>query len=428
LTATETAAGGRLSRLTGGAAGTGVLLLGLSMLAHVGNYLFYVVALRLLGPVDYAQLAAVTAIGNIAFLPFSGVQAAVAREIAAARALGRDADAGAAVRWMVRRVAIVQVGLFGALAMLWPVAERVWSLSSSWIWLAGIIWLALGAAVPSWLGVAQGEQRFALVGAVLAGPQGTLRVLFLVPLALVWGVAGALWALVAAAMVGLVMLAPAVRRSFVAAAGGRRQVPQLLPTVVALLAFGSMTNVDVPVVRALMSGVDAGNYSAAALLAKVAYYAPAVLALMLLPSVTARLAGGRAVAGRILATLAATTGSGLLVLLGLVTAPRSVIAVMFGPALLSVYDIAIALTVVMTCAAVLNVHLMVALATKEVRFVYLLVGGAVFQLVLLLILGSTATGAVVASAIAFGLLLVCYEVISPYGSVRLLLTWHRENR
>jgi O-antigen/teichoic acid export membrane protein len=448
------AAGGRLrrriTRVAGGAASTGLLMLAMSMCAHVGNYLYYVVALRILGPADYAQLSVVTALGNIAFVPFTGVQAAVAREVAASRVQGRDGEAGATVRWMVERVFLTQLGLFAVLAALWPVAEAVWSLSSWWIWFAGVCWLTLGLAMQSWQGVIQGLQRFRLFGSVLAGPQGMLRLLFLVPLALVWGVVGALWALVAATVIGLAMMAPSVRLQLAASrepgpvAGhgprhgprhgpghrpvARRRVPQLALAVVALLALGSLVNVDVPVVKAFMADVDAGHYAAASLLAKIAYYAPAVLAMMLLPSVTARLAEGRPVAGRILATLGATAGTGLLVLLALLIAPRSIVTLVFGADFAGVYGVALALTAVMTCAATVNVHLMVALATRERRFVYLLVGGAALQLALLVTLGSTFAGAVTASAVAFVALLICYEAASPYGAVRLLLTWRQEHK
>lgn len=428
MTSTVAGTSGRLRRLLDGAAGTGLLVLALSMCAHVGNYLYYVVALRILGPAEYAQLSVVIALGNILFLVFTGVQAAVAREVAAARAEGRDQDAGATVRWMATRVLLFQVAGFGLLVALTPVADWMWSFSSSSIWIVGACWLALGVAMQSWQGVVQGEERFLLLGLVLAGPQGMLRLLFVVPLALLLGIAGALWALVAATVVGLVLMWRPVRERIATAGGVGRTVPQLGMTLLALVAFGSLVNVDVPVVKALMSDVDAGRYAAASLLAKIAYYAPAVLAMMLLPSVTARLASGRPVAGRILATLGATAGSGLAVLLALLLAPESVVTLVFGPDYGGVYGVALALTAVMTCAATLNVHLMVALATREKRFVYLLVAGAALQIALLVALGSTATGAVIASAVAFGALLACYEVASPYGAVRLMLAWRRENR
>jgi hypothetical protein len=398
------------------------------MCAHIGNYLYYVAALRVLGPAEYAQLSAVVALGNIVFVPFSGVQAAVAREIAAA-----PCEAAATVRWVARRVSVVQVAGFAVLAALWPVAQRVWSLESASIWLAGVTWIALGIGMQSWLGVAQGEQRFLLVGGVLAGPQGLMRVSFLLPLALVWGVVGGLWALVAATVVGIALLGPSVVRAFRAAAPPRwrapgRPVPQLALAVVALLAFGSLVNVDVPIVTALLPDVDAGRYAAASLLAKIAFYAPAVLALMLLPNVTARLADGRPVARPILVTLGATAGTGLLVLLALVVAPAGLVTFAFGSDYDGVLPTATALTAVMTCAAVVNVHLMVALATRDRLFVSVLVCSAALQVVLLLVLGSSAAGAVVASAISFGSLLVVYEAVSPQGAVRLLLEARKEKR
>lgn len=403
------------------AAGTGLLVLVLSMCAHVGNYLYYVVALRILGPVEFAQVSAITAIGNMAFMPFNGVQAAVAKEVARARATGRADEAGATVLWMVRRMLALQIGLFAVLVALWPVVGPVLRISGIWAWVGGVLWLALGVGMQSWLGVAQGEERFLQVGGVMAGPAGVLRVVFLVPLALLAGVAGAMWALVLATVVGLLWLTPVVRRQIAASGGRRRAVPHLALAVVGLLAFGSLTNIDLVVAKALMSEVDAGHYASASLLAKVAFYAPSALSLMLLPSVTARLAAARDVTRPILATLAAAVGTGLLVLLAVALAPSSLLALVFGPAFAEAHSIAIPLTAVMTGAAVLNVHLMVALAAGEKRFVQLAVVGAAVHACLLMLFAETPSGAVLASALAIGGLVFCYEVLSRYGAIRLLL-------
>jgi hypothetical protein len=121
--------------------------------------------------------------------------------------------------------------------------------------------------------------------------------------------------------------------------------------------------------------------------------------------------------------VAATAGTGLVVLLALLLAPVSILTALFGTDFAGIHGVAVALTVVMTCAAVVNVHVMVALATEARVFVYLLVGAAVLQLGLLALLGSTAAGAVAASAVAFGALLVGYELTSRYGTVRLLASY-----
>ena len=57
-----------LGVLRSGGARAGILVLGCSMVGHVANYLFYVVAARSLTPAQFADVSAMTALGTIAFI------------------------------------------------------------------------------------------------------------------------------------------------------------------------------------------------------------------------------------------------------------------------------------------------------------------------------------------------------------------------
>ena len=56
------------------------MLTATSLVAHLGNYLFYLVSARQLNPGEFAEVTSLTALATIVFMPFNGVQAAGARD------------------------------------------------------------------------------------------------------------------------------------------------------------------------------------------------------------------------------------------------------------------------------------------------------------------------------------------------------------
>lgn len=461
---------------------SGLVVLVASLVGHVANYLFYIVSARTLPVGELAQITALTSLGTMTFLPYSGVQAALARTVARDLAEGRPARAQAAVGWTLRRTVVVQGGVALVTVLGAPVAARVLGTPLT-TWLLGATWLVLGAGLQVLLGPLQGRARFGRVALLLAGPLGGLRLLFVVPLVLWWGASGAMAALVLATVVGLAVALPGVRprrddtpppsalpaapppadpaRPAVAAtqtpttqtpttqapttqgaadpvdpgaaapvtpqatplpADGRSGAPLagLTVTVVALLAIASLTNVDVVLAKVNLDPVEAGLYSAAALLGKIAFHGPSALAMVLLPLVTRRLTQGQDVHRPVLGALAVVAGSGLAFCAVLLVAPPSLITGVFGPQYAEGYRYVLGVALVMTAAAVLYVHLMVALAAHDRTFVVVLVVAATVH-VLLLSLVARSPGAVVAvSAVSVVPALVWREATSRYGTVPLL--------
>jgi O-antigen/teichoic acid export membrane protein len=409
-----------LGLLRSGGARAGLLVLACSMVGHVGNYLFYVLAARALTPADFADVSAMTALATIAFMPATGVQAAAARDTAALVAAGRLDEVDGLVRWLARRVAVVQVGLFTVLLLATPAAVAVLDLSARSVWLAGAVWLVLGVGLQVSLGPLQGRELFGAVGAVLAGPQGALRPLLLLPGVALAGVTGALGALVLVTIVGLAGVLWLMRRALTTHALRRVALTGTLPAVAALTAFASLTNADVVAAKIVLDPTDAGLYSSAALLGKIALYAPSALALVLLPKVTSRLQAGLEIRGPALLTLAATLGTGLLVTGAILAAPSSLVTLVFGPEYGAAYELAAPIAAVMTLASLLQVHLMVALASGARSTLVLTAGAALVQVAGLSLLAETAWEVVLVSAVATASALVVHELVSPFGTVRLL--------
>ncbi|SFT42777.1 Membrane protein involved in the export of O-antigen and teichoic acid [Geodermatophilus amargosae] len=407
------------SLLASPAARSGLLLLVCSVAGHLGNYMYYVLAARALTPAEFAEVSAMTGLATIALMPATGVQAAMAREIAALTARGLPDEAQGLIRFVTRRMALVQAGLFVVLLAAAPAAVAILDLGSVGVWLTGALWIVLGLGLQVSQGIHQGREHFGRVGAILAGPLGILRAVLLVPLAAVAGVVGALGALVLATVVGLVM---ALGRT-----GGRsvartqRVALNVRPALVALAAFASLTNLDLLVAKVTLEPTEAGLYASAALLGKIALYGPSALALMLLPKVAARLEAGLSVRSPALLTMAATLATGGAVVLAIVLAPASLVVGVFGEAYADAYALAGPLAGVMTLLALVYVHIMVTLARGDRRLIGIVAVAAVVQAVGLLVFGDTPVRMVVVSAVVAVGVLVAHEASSRYGLVRLCL-------
>ncbi len=410
---------GRLAgQLASPAARAGLLLLVCSVAGHLGNYLFYVLAARALTPAEFAEVSAMTGLATIAFMPATGIQAALAREIAALTARDLPDEAQGLIRVVTRRMALVQAGLLVVLVAATPAAVAVLDLGSVGVWLTGVLWIVLGLGLQVSQGIHQGREHFGRVGAILAGPLGVLRPVLLVPLAAVAGVVGALGALVLATVVGLVVSLGRTGRG----RGPTRPVRlDVRPALVALAAFASLTNLDLLVAKVTLEPTEAGLYASAALLGKIALYGPSALALMLLPKVAARLEAGLSVRTPAVTTMAATLATGGAVTLAVVLAPSSLVVGVFGEAYADAYALAAPLAGVMTLLALVYVHIMVTLARGDRRLIGIVAVAAVAQAVGLLLLGDTPVRMVLVSAVVAVGVLLAHEVSSRYGLVRLAL-------
>lgn len=413
---------------------SGLVVLAASMLGHAGNFLFYVVAARQLQPAQFAEVAAITALGLIAFTPINGIAAAAARDIAQSEVAGDSAQSAASVGWLVRRILIVQAVIFSVAAALTPLADAELGITNPLSWLLACAWLSLGIALPALLGPLQGLGRFKSVGVLLAGPLGLFRVLFLIPLGAALGVPGAASALLLATVVGILIgwrsLGPLRRRVilFSRSDRGQGQLKGLSIAVLALLGFASLTNIDVVLAKALLNGTDAATYASAALLGKIALYGPVALSLVLLPNVAARIVQGVSTVLPVLLTRAATLACGLLTTLVFWLTPSSFIVALFGSNYGQAYPLLVPLSLVMTAAALLNVDVTLAIARNDRRLIVSLVGLAIAHIVALSLLGSSPRGLITATALTIAVGLLGHEIASKDGAIRQLFTLAAEKR
>lgn len=406
--------------------GDGLVVLIASLTGHLGNFLFYVVGARSLDPAQFAALASLTSMALIVLTPINGVQAAMARDVAQFSARGRGDEVRALTRWLFGRVLVAQVVLFALLAALTPVSTAVLGLDRPLVWLLAAVWFALGISGQALLGPIQGLGRFRVVAWVLAGPLGLLRLVFLIPLVSILGLPGALIALIVATLVGVGTAVGSLRIQLRPLRGLFRarhpaQARRMLGLPVAcLLAFAAITNVDIVAAKIRLPAGTAGTYSSAALLGKVALYATVSLGLVLLPRVSERIARGLDYVRVTLLTAAAVVGVGLLTALAFFVAPDGLVVVVFGPAYERAAGLIVPITLIMTAAGLLNVHLTVAIARRDRVFGLAFIALALAHLAALLVFGRSIESLIAANALVIGSGVVLVELFSRHGVVRLL--------
>ena len=127
----------------------GAILLVSSAAFAASSYLYNLLCIRWLGPKSYGEVAALTALSMIVFLPLLGVQTALAREVARLRGPAEAGVIGRLFRVSVRRTSLVVAGFGAALTV-----------GASWL-----ISPAIGAAAVGVLVL------LAVIGSVLEGSQ-----------------------------------------------------------------------------------------------------------------------------------------------------------------------------------------------------------------------------------------------------------------
>ena len=161
-------------RPSSGFRASGILLVG--VLANIaGSYAYNLFCIRWLGTQGYGDVAALTAIATIALLPLLGVQAALAREVAAFQATGNALANAALLRLTARRTLFLTAAATFVLLAASPLIQAGLNIES----LASVIAMALvvgtGTPLPITQGFLQGLERFsriafALVVTASAGP------------------------------------------------------------------------------------------------------------------------------------------------------------------------------------------------------------------------------------------------------------------
>lgn len=415
-----------LSYLRGssGAKAAGLLSIGAGA-NLLGSWAYNIVCIRWLGSRQFGDVAALTAVTTIVFLPLIGVQSSLAREVARLQAAGDSQGLAAILRYTTRRLAVAGVVVLVVLVCLSPLAERALNLQSVYSAVVTAILIGVGLVWVVLQGALQGLQRFARLAVVL-GSYGLARPVLAIPFVLAgFGAAGAMGAAAVAIAFALIVVAiplwPLAVRTPTDEPRTTPRFDAFSTVVLGLVAYTLLINLDLIVAKISLSSQEAGTYSSAALIGKLAAQVPAAtVGTILLPRAIALIRRGESVVPLILRALVATLGFGMVLTAVLAVIPQAVVTESFGTDFSGARDLLAPAAAAMLLSGVLNIHLMFAVAAHDRAFIRLIACAALGEIAVFAFLHDSPRQIIAATAVTPALALLYHELRSPNATWRML--------
>jgi O-antigen/teichoic acid export membrane protein len=411
----------RFLRASAGVRASGLLLLG-AVAVLAGAYGYNLLCIRWLGPRNYGDVAALTALSTIVLLPLLGVQAALAREVSMYRAHGNEQAIAALLRVTLRRTLLLGGAATLVLVGLAPVISSLLGISETASTVSAVVLTFAGSLFPLLQAFLQGLERFGRIAVALV-VYGLGRPLFAIPILLAgFGVAGAIAAgavsaLAATAIVMLALVGLLSQRK----TDAHIRLTDSWPVIFGLFAFTLLTNADVVAAKAFLDATEAGTYASASLVGKVAALLPAaVIAPVLLPRATARIEAKQDARAIVSAALLTTAIFGALLTALLAAVPTSLVTWAFGESFADARDLLAPCAAVMTLCGLINVNMTFAFALRDAELIRWLGVGALVQLAAFAVLHDGPYEILAATAIGALVVVVPHELRSPVAVWRLL--------
>jgi O-antigen/teichoic acid export membrane protein len=236
------------------------------------SYLLNVLAARLLVPAAFGELGSLLAVLVIGAVPAMGMQTVTALRVARRDSVGELVALGLATGAVITAVVLAATPLLMGLLHLDSPAPGIFVALA----LAGVTFTGLC------YGILQGQHRFTAMSVLLLTDAvvrvgGTL-VGLLVTRTATGALAGTAIGAAAVAITGWVVTGrPRPRKH------GKSHVRDVLHAVSAMLALVLLVNLDLVLARHYLPAHDAGEYAVGAIVAKIAYWLPQAVAILVLP-------------------------------------------------------------------------------------------------------------------------------------------------
>ncbi len=400
-------------------AGSGAAVGGGLVLWSLGNWLFFVLAGRILGPSDYGTASAILSGCLVVFVLCGGLQPAIA---ASNRGRPPDAIFARAIR-LVLLLTVIGLTLLaitclflGAFVTQFPSTEMF----------AAVSVLSTVAIFPLTQGQLQGAENFQgySIGYVSVGIARPIMfvLLWLTGMHTVAAILGTALSWVIGSAVICAFAIPAFRSPPIA-----RTAPEwmsfrraLVPNTVGTTAIAVFTNADVITAKLVLPSAGAGFFAAASTISQGLFLVPQVLATLVVPRLAARKAQGASSAHFALIGALITLGVGLLFSLMMVPLGPTLMAITYGEkfrpsgALLPYYGFAMAF---MGCVIILLYH---QITRRDFRFSWMLITISFIQVGALIFVASSPNTIISIDLICALIAIATHELLAKRDSERLV--------
>jgi len=359
-----------------------------STLANVCNYLFHFFMGRFLGPSEYGILASLTSVFFIISIPTGTIQTTITKYASNFKAQGRYGAIAVLLSGSIKRLFIV-----GAMGVI------IFTLTSRYIAsflnvssLLPVVILAISLffvlVVPSAMGILQGLQKFTYLGLntlVMAASKLLIGIL-LVYIGL--GVSGAISSYALSYLVALIFtLIPLTFLFKQNRLDDNVKFSEiyryLLPVFLTILCLTLLTNMDVILVKHFFSSSTAGYYSAASIIAKIIFYLPEAIGIVMFPKISELYSlnrDTRMVLKKSLFYTGFLGGGACLIYFFL---PSFIVRLFFGNQYLPVIPLVGIFGLAMYLFSLINILFLYQLSIHRLRFIWLLIASTVLEVILM---------------------------------------------
>ncbi|MDD6057927.1 MAG: oligosaccharide flippase family protein [Clostridiales bacterium] len=320
-----------------------ILLFALMMGANVCNYLFQIIVGNLMEIESYAQVNTVIAIVSVLSIPTTIITMICARYIALNVSMEHEARLAAVIRVLFRFTITVALILVAGVLLLLNRITSIFTLHSKWYVVGALAIAILNLFFSITAGTLQGMKRFFPYGVqsiIVALGKLIFSVILIWVGWSVYGVIAAVWLGILLAIVyGLCHVGHYVKEAIYSrgASGieAREFIKYAVGTIVAQGCVVALTSGDILLVKAYFSDTEAGLYSSAMVIGKIAMYVSTAIVATLFPMVVEKHQKGEDAMPLLKKAMLYGGGVSAICAIGMVTLGRFVIGILFGERYLS---------------------------------------------------------------------------------------------
>lgn len=315
-----------------------MIVFALTMIANVFNYVFQIVVGKIMLVEEYAQVNTVLAIVSVFSIPTTIITLICARYIALNYAEKNDENIVSVMKILMRMVLVMGIAVASILLVAGSAISSVFGLYSKKYLIGVFIVTIINMIYAITTGSLQGMKKFLPYGAqaiATAGGKLLFSILFILIGWSVGGViAGVAIGIIIAIGIGIKYIAGYIKMAIANREANSIDVREFfryaIGTLVAQGCVIALTNGDILLVKAYFSDTEAGLYSSAMVIGKIAMYVSTAVIATLFPTVVERHEQGKDTS--VLFGKAMLYGGGIAVLCatGMILFGKLVIGILFG--------------------------------------------------------------------------------------------------
>jgi len=256
-------------------------------LSNFFNYLYQLLMGRLLSPQEYGELFSLLSLFYIFSVFSTTINTSITKFTAVYGTRGEYGKIKSILIKGTKVLGLFGIMLFGLIALISPLFSKFLQIEDNSLLLVLFASLPLSMVLPIYQGALRGMQRFLALG-LSTSSWAFFKVLFGFSLvALGYGVFGGLFGVFLAHIGAFLLTLVFLRDLFKYKEKGNLEIREILSysslAFLAVLAYTTMWNIDVILVKHYLSPLEAGQYSAISVLGKIVLFAPGAIGMVIFP-------------------------------------------------------------------------------------------------------------------------------------------------